>query len=75
MRNAGCFIGGNDLSAIGCMKALIDMGYHVPEDISVIGFDDISIASYFNPKLSTFKNPISLQGITAAKNADRHDRT
>ena len=72
VRNRECempdaFIGGNDLSAIGCMKALIDMGYHVPEDISVIGFDDISIASYFNPKLSTFKNPISLQGITAAK--------
>ncbi len=75
MRNAGCFIGGNDLSAIGCMKALIDMGYHVPEDISVIGFDDISIASYFNPKLSTFKTPSACRESRLRKNADRHDRT
>ncbi len=61
------FIAGNDSSAIGCIKALTDQGYRVPEDISVIGFDDISIAQYFTPKLSTFRNPIHLQGITAAK--------
>lgn len=71
-RNRRCempdaFIAGNDNSAIGCIKALTDLGYHVPEDISVIGFDDISIAQYFTPKLSTFRNPINLQGITAAK--------
>lgn len=61
------FIAGNDSSAIGCIKALTDLGYHVPQDISVIGFDDINIAQYFTPKLSTFKNPIALQGITATK--------
>lgn len=71
-RNRKCempdaFIAGNDSSAIGCIKALTDLGYRVPEDISVIGFDDISIAQYFTPKLSTFRNPINLQGITAAK--------
>lgn len=65
------FIAGNDGSAIGCMKALIDGGYRVPEDISVMGFDDINIAQYFSPKLSTFKNPISLQGVTAAKSLIR----
>lgn len=71
-RNRTCempdaFIAGNDASAIGCIKALIDMGYRVPEDVSVTGFDDINIAQYFTPKLSTFKNPIDLQGITAAR--------
>lgn len=61
------FIAGNDASAIGCIKALTDMGYQVPRDVSVMGFDDINTAQYFNPKLSTFKNPIGLQGITAAR--------
>lgn len=54
-----------------------DLGYRVPEDISVSGFDDINIAQYFTPKLSTFKNPIDLQGITAAKmlvNMIEHDQ-
>lgn len=61
------FICGNDQSAIGCVNALKDAGYMVPEDVSVIGFDDIRIAQYFTPPLSTFKNPINLQGVTAAK--------
>lgn len=61
------FIAGNDNSAIGCVKALSDLGYRVPEDISVAGFDDIKISQYFTPKLSTFRNPIGLQGITASK--------
>lgn len=61
------FIAGNDQSAIGCMKALMDQGYRVPNDVSVIGFDDISISQYFTPKLSTVHNPINLQGITASK--------
>lgn len=61
------FIAGNDSSAIGCMKALVDGGYRIPQDISVIGFDDIAIAQYFSPALSTFRNPITLQGTTAAR--------
>lgn len=61
------FIAGNDQSAIGCMKALQDGGYQIPDDISVIGFDDIRVSQYFTPKLSTVKNPINLQGITAVK--------
>lgn len=61
------FIAGNDLSAIGCMKALQDEGFQVPKDVSVAGFDDIAVAKYFTPKLTTVKNPISLQGTTAAR--------
>lgn len=61
------FIAGNDLSAIGCMKALTDQGYRIPEDVNVIGFDDISIAQYFTPRLSTVHNPINTQGIIASK--------
>jgi LacI family purine nucleotide synthesis repressor len=61
------FIGGNDLSAIGCMKALHSLGYRIPEDISVVGFDDIEIAEYFKPSLSTIRNPIDSQGTTAVR--------
>lgn len=71
-RNRRCpmpdaFIAGNDQSAIGCIKALQNEGYRVPQDVSVVGFDDIRISQYFTPKLSTVKNPISLQGTTAAR--------
>lgn len=56
------FLAGNDLSAIGCIKALQSDGYQVPEDISVMGFDDIDIAQYFSPSLTTVRNPIARQG-------------
>lgn len=43
----------SDLIAIGVIGALKQYGYHVPRDIGVIGFDDISVAPYFNPPLTT----------------------
>ncbi|CAM4174107.1 LacI family DNA-binding transcriptional regulator [Lederbergia lenta] len=59
------FFAGNDSSAIGCMKALQSEGLSIPEDISVIGFDDIEISEYYNPPITTVNNPISEQGILA----------
>ncbi|RLQ94021.1 LacI family DNA-binding transcriptional regulator [Falsibacillus albus] len=56
------FLAGNDLSAIGCIKALKSEGYQVPDDISVMGFDDINLAQYFSPPLTTVKNQIARQG-------------
>lgn len=43
----------NDLMAIGAINALKDLGLSVPEDVSVIGFDDISISKYLSPSLTT----------------------
>jgi len=43
----------NDIMAIGAMNALKDLGYSIPEDVSIIGFDDISISRYLTPKLTT----------------------
>ncbi len=43
----------NDLMAIGAMNALKDLSFKIPEDVSVIGFDDISISRYLTPKLTT----------------------
>ncbi|MDE3074346.1 MAG: LacI family DNA-binding transcriptional regulator [Chloroflexota bacterium] len=43
----------NDAMAIGCLKALAERRVRVPEDISLIGFGDIPLMSYFNPPIST----------------------
>lgn len=56
------FFACNDLSAIGAIRALREHGYSVPGDLSVIGIDDIEIAKYVDPKLSTIKNQIAEQG-------------
>lgn len=59
------FLAGNDLSAIGCLQALKALGYEVPRDVSVIGFDDIDIAQYYSPPLTTVRNQIARQGMLA----------
>jgi LacI family transcriptional regulator len=45
----------NDIMAFGCMKALKDKGLRVPEDVSVIGFDDLPSSSITEPPLTTIK--------------------
>jgi DNA-binding LacI/PurR family transcriptional regulator len=47
----------NDTLAIGAMKAIRDLGYRVPEDISIVAFDDIEMARYLTPPLTTFSQP------------------
>jgi LacI family purine nucleotide synthesis repressor len=59
------FLAGNDLSAIGTVKAIHETKWRVPDDFSVIGFDGIDLLDYFMPRLTTVKNPIQLQGVTA----------
>lgn len=48
---------GNDLIAIGVIKGLEEMGLNVPNDVSVVGFDDIQIASLITPSLTTIRQP------------------
>lgn len=50
-------IGHNDLVAIGALHAIRLAGLRVPDDISVVGFDDISMAAYTNPPLTTVTHP------------------
>lgn len=47
----------SDIMAIGSIRAIIDMGKKVPNDISVIGFDGIELSEYYNPKLTTIIQP------------------
>lgn len=45
----------NDSMALGAYEVIEELGFKVPEDISVIGFDDIEVAKYLSPKLTTVK--------------------
>lgn len=55
-------MGASDLIAIGAMRALQDKGYKIPEDVAVIGFDDIPMASFTFPPLTTAKQNTKLAG-------------
>lgn len=57
----------NDISAIGAMGAFRDAGLRVPEDVSIIGFDDIQAAAFLNPPLTTIRQPLQRMGDLAAK--------
>jgi DNA-binding LacI/PurR family transcriptional regulator len=57
----------NDLLAIGAMHAVIDHGLEIPKDISIAGFDDIDIARFLNPSLTTLRVNAREIGITAVR--------
>ena len=57
----------NDLSALGATTALREAGHRVPEDISVVGFDDIEFASIVSPALTTVRQPLNEMGAMAAE--------
>lgn len=57
----------NDMAAIGVIRALRDANLRVPEDVSVIGFDDIQLAGYHTPRLTTIRQPLHDMGATAAR--------
>ena len=57
----------NDISAIGAIRAIQEQGLRVPQDISVIGFDDIPGAAFNNPSLTTVRQPLNRMGEVAAQ--------
>ena len=57
----------SDLSALGAMRALSELGYRIPNDIEVIGFDGIEQGLYSVPSLTTMDQPRFLMGQTAAE--------
>lgn len=54
-KGATAIICGNDLIATGVITECMTLGYNVPEDISVIGFDDLPISQHLNPPLTTIR--------------------
>ena len=57
----------NDNVALGAIRAIQEAGLRVPEDISVVGFDDIEAAAYSKPPLTTVRQPLQKMGELAAK--------
>ena len=57
----------NDISAIGAIRALEESGLRVPQDVSVMGFDDIYAAEFHNPALTTIRQPLYEMGRLAAQ--------
>lgn len=57
----------NDISAIGAIWALREAGLRVPQDVSVVGFDDIPGAAFANPALTTVRQPLVRMGEIAAQ--------
>ena len=56
-----------DIMAVGAIKYLKSAGYRIPQDVSVIGFDDIALATIVEPNLTTIAQPTRRIGEEAAK--------
>ncbi|MGI6255750.1 MAG: LacI family DNA-binding transcriptional regulator [Acutalibacter sp.] len=61
------FFADNDMIALGAMRALQQNGYSVPEDVSVVGFDDLPFCAISNPPLTTVKVENYRMGIAAVR--------
>lgn len=57
----------SDPIAIGAMRALSEYNYRIPEDISIVGFDDTSFTKYSNPPLSTVNTPVYAIGVYSVR--------
>ncbi|QQE79435.1 LacI family DNA-binding transcriptional regulator [Alicyclobacillus sp. SO9] len=57
----------SDEMALGAVRCLYDNGFHVPDDISIMGFDDLSIASMGMPRLTTIRQPFKEIGAKAVE--------
>jgi LacI family xylobiose transport system transcriptional regulator len=58
---------GNDLQAFGVYEAARLAGVRIPDELSVVGFDDISYGGWCGPQLTTVRQPITEMGATAAR--------
>ena len=65
----------NDSLAVGCYRAISEKGLQIPEDISVIGYNDISVARYLVPSLTTVRLQMELMGKEAVNLLEEHIET
>ncbi|MGB9204290.1 MAG: substrate-binding domain-containing protein, partial [Terriglobales bacterium] len=56
----------DDMTAFGAIRALVKAGIHVPEQCSVVGFDDVAPAAIYSPALTTVRQPMEVMGTAAA---------
>jgi len=62
-----CVFAHNDLSAAGALRAIHDAGLRVPDDVAIVGFDDVPLATYTEPTLTTVRQPLREMGQCAAR--------
>ena len=60
-------ITGNDLQALGVYQAAREARLHIPEDVSVVGFDDLPVARWVGPPLTTVRQPLYEMAVAAAE--------
>lgn len=70
-RQPTAILAANDQMAIATIRAAHHLGLRVPEDLSVVGFDNIELASYMSPALTTMGLPLYRMGVAAAETAIR----
>jgi DNA-binding LacI/PurR family transcriptional regulator len=68
MKKPDGIVCGSDLISIGAIKALREQGYKIPEDIAVVGYDDIPISAFITPPLTTIQQNTSLAGKLLVEN-------
>jgi LacI family xylobiose transport system transcriptional regulator len=62
---------GNDLQALGVYQAAREMRLHIPEDLSVVGFDDLPVAPWVGPPLTTVRQPLVQMAVAGTRLALR----
>ncbi len=72
---AKCYFADNDHIAIGAIKAFRDSGFRVPEDIGIVGFDDLPLSAFLDPPLTTIHVPKQYMGESAASKLTEIIRT
>jgi LacI family transcriptional regulator len=65
-RATGIFAG-SDMQALGVLRAARELGLRVPDDVSVVGYDDLPIAQWTGPALTTVRQPLSEMGAIATR--------
>lgn len=58
---------GSDLQALGTLEAARSLGLRVPEDLSIVGYDDIPLSRWVSPRLTTVHQPLRQMGVEAAR--------
>lgn len=66
---------GSDLQALGVLEAVRGLGLRVPEDLSLVGYDDIPLAKWVSPALTTIRQPLKRMGEEATRLVLRMSRT
>ena len=64
---ADCYFADNDLIAAGAIKAFKEQGYRIPQDVAIIGFDNMPLCTFLDPPLTTIHVPKQYMGMMAAK--------